>query len=66
MINYSHLKNYFSFQKIDYPFVTSLNELNNLNLGIRNDSPVIIVWATPLANSSSETYIIPIKKLNSK
>ncbi len=56
----------FSFQKIDYPFVTSLNELNNLNLGIRNDSLVIIVWATPLEHSSSDIYIIPVKSMNSK
>ena len=48
--------------EINYPYIMSNSELKNLNYGIRNDSIMLIIEATPSANYSYGTYIIPVDK----
>jgi hypothetical protein len=47
---------------VNYPFIKNRLELNKLNYGIRNDSIMLFMDATPSSYASSDTYVIPIDK----
>lgn len=52
----------FPEDKINYPKIENIKALDKLNLGIRNDSIILVLEAWPTCHASYTTYIIPIEK----